>query len=99
MWKREAHFSKNKKIKKSQIDKSGETRSLKEVTRGCGGTCGSAYIDNNMRQWLLNRLGEYADQISTCTLENVMESFTEKIKVINCFSLLQMVFFKKRELA
>ncbi|KAI7847157.1 hypothetical protein BDC45DRAFT_527034 [Circinella umbellata] len=67
-----------------QIDKSGETRSLKEVTRGSGGTCGSAYIDNNMRQWFLNRLGEYADQVSTCTLENVMEVFTEKIKPYFC---------------
>ncbi|KAI9490489.1 hypothetical protein BDB00DRAFT_837393 [Zychaea mexicana] len=67
-----------------QIDKSGETRSLKEITRGSGGTCGSAYIDNNMRQWLLDRLGSYAEHVSTCTLENIMESFVEKIKPYFC---------------
>ncbi|KAI8148535.1 hypothetical protein BJV82DRAFT_592445 [Fennellomyces sp. T-0311] len=63
-----------------QLHKTENSRTLKEITRGSGGTCGSAYIDNNMRQWLLDRLGSHQGQVSTCTLENIMECFTEKIK-------------------
>ncbi|KAI9320171.1 hypothetical protein BX666DRAFT_1920028 [Dichotomocladium elegans] len=57
---------------------------LHEITRGCGGTCGSAYIDNNMRRLVLEKIGLEEDQISSCAFENVMDVFTDKIKPYYC---------------
>lgn len=70
-------------IPSSQIacDDTGPERTLKELTRGHGGTCGSAYIDSNLRQLLFRKLGDCVNDLPACTIENVMEEFTEKVKV------------------
>ncbi|ORY96856.1 hypothetical protein BCR43DRAFT_458719 [Syncephalastrum racemosum] len=61
-------------------DNTGSDRTLKELTRGHGGTCGSAYIDSNLRQLLYRKLGDCVNELPACTIENVMEEFTEKVK-------------------
>lgn len=71
----------------SQVERSSSERKLKEITRGSGGMCGSAYIDNNLRELLIQKMGEHAGKISPCTMENVMQEFTEQIKVRNAIPI------------
>lgn len=59
----------------------GEDRTLKEVTSGYGGVCGSSDIDKNMRKLLLTKFGAGGAAMPTCTLEMIMETFIEYIKV------------------
>lgn len=58
-------------------------RRLKEITRGYGGICGGAYIDNNMRYLLEKKLGRHAQSMPSCQFENIMQIFIEEIKVRN----------------
>ncbi|CEP12097.1 hypothetical protein [Parasitella parasitica] len=52
-------------------------RSLKEVTRGHGGMCGSAFIDQNMRKLLLSKL---TGDMPTCVFEMMMDNFIQFVK-------------------
>ncbi|KAI8646927.1 hypothetical protein BD408DRAFT_379752 [Parasitella parasitica] len=47
-------------------------RSLKEITRGHGGMCGSAFIDQNMRKLLQSKL---IGEMPTCFFEMMMDNF------------------------
>ncbi|CAO3643030.1 unnamed protein product [Cunninghamella echinulata] len=59
-----------------------KTRTLKEVTSGYGGICGSSDIDKNLRKLLLDKIGPEGELIPQCTLEMIMETFIEYIKPI-----------------
>ncbi|KAI9280735.1 hypothetical protein BY458DRAFT_500210 [Sporodiniella umbellata] len=55
-------------------------RTLREVTKGHGGTCGSAFIDQNMRRLLTLVLGDTGKDMPVCVFESMMDTFIEKIK-------------------
>jgi hypothetical protein len=58
-----------------------QTRTLKELTRGHGGLCGGAYIDENMRKLLRSKLKRYIKSIPPCAFEMMMDEFVQTIKV------------------
>ncbi|KAG2179930.1 hypothetical protein INT43_003717, partial [Umbelopsis isabellina] len=55
-------------------------RTLKELTSGHGGLCGSVYIDENMRKLLRSKLRRYLKSIPACALEQMMDQFVQMIK-------------------
>ncbi|KAH8556812.1 hypothetical protein BGW37DRAFT_474327 [Umbelopsis sp. PMI_123] len=57
-----------------------QTRTLKELTRGHGGLCGGAYIDENMRKLLRSKLKRYIKSIPPCAFEMMMDEFVQTIK-------------------
>lgn len=57
------------------------SRTLREVTKGHGGACGSAFIDQNMRHLLESKLGNDAKKMPACVFEIMMDTFVENIKV------------------
>ena len=63
----------------SLIEDSTPPRTLREVTRGQGGMCGSAFIDQNMRKLLKSKLNQHG-KIPSCMFEMMMDVFIEKIK-------------------
>ncbi|KAG0178844.1 Heat shock 70 kDa protein 12A [Apophysomyces sp. BC1021] len=63
-----------------EIEQQGDRRTLNELTKGHGGMCGSAHIDNNMRKLLNKTFGSCIETMPSCTLEMIMETFVEKIK-------------------
>jgi hypothetical protein len=69
----------------SFIEDATAPRTLREVTRGHGGMCGSAFIDQNMRTLLKSKLksncynGEEA--MPSCMFEMIMDTFIERVKV------------------
>ncbi|CAO3594369.1 unnamed protein product [Absidia cylindrospora] len=62
-----------------EIDDSGNRRSLKEVTKGQGDSCGSTFLDVRMRDYLKNRFYHHG-KISDTAMESMMETFVEAIK-------------------
>lgn len=62
------------------IEDQKSPRTLREITKGHGDTCGSAFIDQNMRRFLELRLGDGAKEMPTCVFESMMDTFIEKIK-------------------
>ncbi|CDS08435.1 hypothetical protein LRAMOSA09797 [Lichtheimia ramosa] len=64
----------------------GGEKLLEEITSASGGSCGSSFIDSNMRALLMDKLGLPADIASSCVVENMMDTFTEKIKPYFCGS-------------
>ncbi|KAI9015299.1 hypothetical protein CLU79DRAFT_707698 [Phycomyces nitens] len=44
-----------------EIEDSGGVKTLKEVTKGSGSSCGSTFLDENMRDILKRRFGRHAD--------------------------------------
>lgn len=52
-------------------------RTLKEVTRGHGGMCGSAFIDQNMRKLLRSKL---LGEMPVCMFEMMMDNFIQFVK-------------------
>jgi molecular chaperone DnaK (HSP70) len=63
-----------------EIDDSGNRRSLKEVTKGQGDSCGSTFLDMRMRDYLKNRFYNHG-KVSDTAMEAMMETFVEAIKV------------------
>ncbi|KAI7872961.1 hypothetical protein BDF14DRAFT_1716777 [Spinellus fusiger] len=61
-----------------EIDDGGNRRSLKEVTKGQGDSCGSTFLDMRMRDYLKKRLMRHT--ISENAMESMMEVFIEAIK-------------------
>jgi hypothetical protein len=55
-------------------------RTLKEVTKGHGGSCGSGFLDMRMREYIKNKFSHHGS-INESALENVMDSFVNLIKV------------------
>ncbi|KAL0076939.1 hypothetical protein J3Q64DRAFT_1811287 [Phycomyces blakesleeanus] len=62
-----------------EIDDSGSRRSLKEVTKGQGDSCGSTFLDMRMREYLKVRFSQRG-AISETAMESMMETFVEAIK-------------------
>ncbi|KAH8553127.1 hypothetical protein BGW37DRAFT_488514 [Umbelopsis sp. PMI_123] len=57
----------------------GGKRTLKEVTKGHGGSCGSGFLDMRMREYIKNKFSHHGS-INESALENVMDSFVNLIK-------------------
>ncbi|CAO3623965.1 unnamed protein product [Cunninghamella echinulata] len=60
-------------------DTDGKARSLKEVTKGQGDSCGSTFLDLRMRDYLKNRFYHHG-KVSDTAMEAMMETFVEAIK-------------------
>ncbi|RUP51244.1 hypothetical protein BC936DRAFT_149272 [Jimgerdemannia flammicorona] len=63
-----------------EIEDTSAGRTLKEVTSGHGGACGSVFLDNNMRRLLAYKFRDYMAQIPACAFESMMDSFVETVK-------------------
>lgn len=63
-----------------EIDDSNGRRSLREVTKGQGDSCGSTFLDAQMREYLKDRFYGLG-RVSDSAMESMMENFVEAIKV------------------
>lgn len=62
-------------------------RTLKEVTNGHGGSCGSAFLDVNMREYIKAKFS-HLGSINDTAMEHIMDTFVNIIKVkTNVFTL------------
>lgn len=57
-------------------------RTLKEVTNGHGGSCGSAFLDVNMREYIKRKFS-HLGSINDTAMEHIMDTFVNIIKVKN----------------
>ncbi|KAG1457206.1 hypothetical protein G6F46_006657 [Rhizopus delemar] len=57
----------------------GEKRTLKEVTNGHGGSCGSGFLDLRMREYLKRKFSHY-HTINDSAMELIMDTFINLIK-------------------
>ncbi|KAI8049127.1 uncharacterized protein B0P05DRAFT_500133 [Gilbertella persicaria] len=57
----------------------GERRTLKEVTNGHGGSCGSGFLDLRMREYLKRKFAHY-HTINDSAMELIMDTFVNVIK-------------------
>ncbi|CAO3672592.1 unnamed protein product [Rhizopus stolonifer] len=57
----------------------GEKRTLKEVTNGHGGSCGSGFLDLRMREYLKRKFSHY-HTINDSAMEVIMDTFINLIK-------------------
>ncbi|CAO3680468.1 unnamed protein product [Rhizopus microsporus] len=57
----------------------GEKRTLKEVTNGHGGSCGSGFLDLRMREYLKRKFSHY-HTINDSAMELIMDTFINVIK-------------------
>ncbi|CAO3587294.1 unnamed protein product [Absidia cylindrospora] len=63
-----------------EIDqKPGQKRTLKEVTNGHGGSCGSAFLDVNMREYIKRKFS-HLGSINDTAMEHIMDTFVNIIK-------------------
>ncbi|KAL0079423.1 hypothetical protein F4703DRAFT_1932414 [Phycomyces blakesleeanus] len=62
-----------------EIDASSGPKFLREVTKGSGSTCGSTFLDKNMRDLMKKRFGNYADS-SKDVIDNLLEHFVSSTK-------------------
>ncbi|CDH58515.1 actin-like atpase domain-containing protein [Lichtheimia corymbifera JMRC:FSU:9682] len=62
-----------------EIDDSGSRRALKEVTKGQGDSCGSTFLDAQMREYLKDRFYGLG-RVSDTAMDSMMENFIEGIK-------------------
>ncbi|KAK3809962.1 MAG: hypothetical protein J3Q66DRAFT_378859 [Benniella sp.] len=58
----------------------GETRRLKEVTRGHGASCGSTFLDANMEKLLERKFKRYRNQIKANGWAAFMDTFIDMVK-------------------
>ncbi|KAI8066488.1 hypothetical protein BC940DRAFT_302289 [Gongronella butleri] len=58
---------------------SGANRSLKEVTKGSGDTCGSTFLDRNMEKLIRERFAHFGDVKQRC-MDSMLNHFIERIK-------------------
>lgn len=61
------------------IEDSTPPRTLREVTRGNGAMCGSAFIDQNMTKLIQSKL--QSKDMPSCMFEMMMDTFIERMKV------------------
>lgn len=61
------------------IEDSTPPRTLREVTRGNGAMCGSAFVDQNMKKLIRSKLS--SEDMPSCMFEMMMDTFIEKVKV------------------
>ncbi|KAI9301595.1 hypothetical protein BJ944DRAFT_1812 [Cunninghamella echinulata] len=62
-----------------EIDDGGQRRSLKEVTKGSGDTCGSTFLDRNMEKLIRQRF-EHFGEVKPKSLDQMMTVFIERVK-------------------
>ncbi|CAO3616565.1 unnamed protein product [Cunninghamella echinulata] len=62
-----------------EIDDGGQKRSLKEVTKGSGDTCGSTFLDQNMEKLIRQRF-EHFGEVKPKSLDQMMTVFIERVK-------------------
>ncbi|KAL0094255.1 hypothetical protein F4703DRAFT_1787960 [Phycomyces blakesleeanus] len=62
-----------------EIDTSSGDASLREVTKGSGSTCGSTFLDRNMRDLIIKRFGTYADGNKEI-IDNLIDHFVASTK-------------------
>lgn len=55
-------------------------RTLKEVTNGHGGSCGSGFLDLRMREYIKNKFYHFGS-INDSAMEHIMDAFVNVIKV------------------
>ncbi|GAA5813084.1 hypothetical protein MFLAVUS_006552 [Mucor flavus] len=60
------------------IEDSTPPRTLREVTRGNGAMCGSAFIDQNMKKLIWSKL--LSKDMPSCMFEMMMDTFIERMK-------------------
>lgn len=59
----------------------GGPRTLKEVTKGHGGSCGSTFLDEKMRTLLRRKFWAHIAKIPETAFEMIMDNFVDLIKV------------------
>ncbi|OAD73785.1 hypothetical protein PHYBLDRAFT_145255 [Phycomyces blakesleeanus NRRL 1555(-)] len=57
-----------------EIDEMFGLRSLREVTKGSGSSCGSGFLDDRMREFLINRFGEHSES-NKVVIEQLINQF------------------------
>ncbi|KAL0095366.1 hypothetical protein J3Q64DRAFT_1632028, partial [Phycomyces blakesleeanus] len=62
-----------------QIEEYAGIKSLREITKGSGGPCGSTFLDNRMRDILKRRFGSHADD-NKRTIELIIKEFVSSKK-------------------
>lgn len=65
------------------IEDSTPPRTLREVTRGNGAMCGSAFIDQNMKKLIWSKL--LSKDMPSCMFEMMMDTFIERMKVSDIY--------------
>ncbi|KAF9412390.1 hypothetical protein BGZ94_001047 [Podila epigama] len=58
----------------------GQTRHLREVTRGHGASCGSVFLDANMERLLEQKFRRYRKGIKACGWASLMDTFVDMVK-------------------
>ncbi|KAF9969247.1 hypothetical protein BGZ73_008503 [Actinomortierella ambigua] len=58
----------------------GQTRHLREVTRGHGASCGSVFLDANMERLLERKFRRYRRGIKACGWAALMDTFVDMVK-------------------
>jgi len=58
----------------------GQTRHLREVTRGHGASCGSVFLDANMERLLERKFKRYRRGIKACGWASLMDTFVDMVK-------------------
>ncbi|KAI1302181.1 hypothetical protein EDD11_005647 [Mortierella claussenii] len=58
----------------------GQTRHLREVTRGHGASCGSVFLDANMERLLERKFRRYKKGIKACGWASLMDTFVDMVK-------------------
>lgn len=62
------------------IKSGGIRRTLREVTKGHGATCGSGFLDSKMRDYMTRKFA-HIGPINDSAMEHIMETFINIIKV------------------
>ncbi|OAD73786.1 hypothetical protein PHYBLDRAFT_145256 [Phycomyces blakesleeanus NRRL 1555(-)] len=62
-----------------EIEDSSGVKSLREVTKGSGGSCGSTFLDKNMRKLLKKRFGSHAKN-NKAAIQYLMDHFVTTTK-------------------
>ncbi|KAI9015298.1 hypothetical protein CLU79DRAFT_820506 [Phycomyces nitens] len=62
-----------------EIEDSGGEKTLKEVTKGSGSSCGSTFLDENMRNLINGRFDKHADN-NKSAIEILMKHFVDSTK-------------------
>ncbi|OZJ04227.1 hypothetical protein BZG36_02962 [Bifiguratus adelaidae] len=63
-----------------QMDGEGQRRSLKEITKGAGESCGSVFLDERFRDMLKRKFGDQFSNISQSAMDNMLDQFINQIK-------------------
>ncbi|RUP21540.1 hypothetical protein BC936DRAFT_139176 [Jimgerdemannia flammicorona] len=61
-------------------ESTAKNRKLKEVTRGHGQSCGSVFLDKNMRELLKTKFSQHTQEVPEAALAAMMDEFIDLIK-------------------